>query len=95
METRYSDYSERYRHYMRSEYRKGYEDGLFDAEPKRALRRSRDGILLGVCQGFADWLAIPAWPLRLGVIIAFVSTGFWPVGALYLAAALLMNPAAR
>ena len=90
-----SGYSERYRNYMRSEYHKGYEDGFYDAEPKRALRRSRNGILFGVCQGFADWLDIPAWPLRLGAIIAFISTGFWPVGVLYLAAALIMKPSSR
>ncbi|MDD3822230.1 MAG: PspC domain-containing protein [Sphaerochaetaceae bacterium] len=90
-----SRYEERYRQYMKSEYRKGYDDGWFDAEPRRPLRRSRNGILLGVCQGFADWLAIPAWPLRVATIIAFIATGFWPVGALYLAAALIMKPASR
>ncbi|MGE0075822.1 MAG: PspC domain-containing protein [Sphaerochaetaceae bacterium] len=88
-------YSERYRQYMRSEYRKGYHDGIFDAAPARGLRRSRDGVLFGVCQGFADWLEIPAWPLRLGAVIAFFASGFWPVGAIYLIAALVMKPAAR
>lgn len=87
-----SGYSDRYR---RSEYHEGYKDGFWDAETRRPLRRSPDGVLLGVCQGFSDWLGIPAWPLRLGAIIAFISTGFWPVGALYLAAAILMKPASR
>jgi phage shock protein PspC (stress-responsive transcriptional regulator) len=49
-------------------------------------------MLLGVCQGFADWLEIPAWPLRLGMVIAFFASGFWPVGALYLVAAIAMKP---
>ena len=88
-------YREDYRTYGRSEYRKGYEDGYDDAKPKRALRRSRNGVLFGICQGFADWLEIPAWPLRVGAVIALIYTGFWPVGALYLAAALIMKPEAR
>lgn len=58
----------------------------------RRLRRSRNGLLLGVCQGLANWLEIPAWPIRLGVVIAFISSGFFPVGALYLGAVLLMKP---
>jgi phage shock protein C len=49
-------------------------------------------MLLGVCQGFADWLEIPAWPLRLGMVIAFFASGFWPVGGLYLVAAIAMKP---
>jgi len=58
----------------------------------RKLRRSRNGVLLGVCQGFANWLEIPAWAIRLGVIIAFISSGFFPIGLLYLGATLLMKP---
>jgi phage shock protein C len=88
-------YSDEYRQYRRSEYRKGYEDGYGDARPQRALRRSRNGVLFGVCQGFADWLEIPAWPLRLGMVIALIYTGFWPAGALYIGAALIMKPESR
>lgn len=86
-------YTDDYGRYRRSEYRRGYRDGWSDFEPKRhPLRRSRNGMLLGVCQGFADWLEIPAWPLRLGMVIAFFASGFWPVGALYLVAAIAMKP---
>lgn len=91
-----SYYSHDYKRYWETEYRKGYHDGWSDTETKRrALRRSRNGILLGVCQGLADWLEIPAWPLRLGVVIAFFASGFWPIGALYLVAAIAMKPESR
>jgi phage shock protein PspC (stress-responsive transcriptional regulator) len=88
------NHSERYRQYMRDEYNKGYQDGFAESSPN-GLRRSRNGILLGVCQGFADWLEIPAWPLRVAAIIAFFASGFYPVGLLYLAAAVFMTPARR
>lgn len=57
----------------------------------RRLRRSRNGLLLGVCQGFADWLEIPTWPIRIAVIIAFIVSGFFPIGVLYLGAAIFMK----
>ncbi|MHC1691553.1 MAG: PspC domain-containing protein [Sphaerochaetaceae bacterium] len=82
---------ERYRDHMHDEYREGYRDGIFDHKP-HALRRSRNGILLGVCQGFADWLAIPAWIIRVATFIAFCATGFFPVGFAYIVAAVLMKP---
>ncbi len=85
------NYSNRYRQYMRDEYHKGYQDGFAESSQRR-LCRSKNGILLGVCQGFANWLEIPAWPLRVAAIIAFVASGFYPVGLIYLAAALFMEP---
>jgi len=86
-------YRDSYRDY---EYKKGYKDGFYDGKPGyRGLRRSQNGVLLGVCQGFADWIGIPAWPLRLATIITFVVSGFWPVGALYLLAAVIMKPERR
>lgn len=91
-----SYYTSDRKRYWETEYRKGFEDGMFESETRRrGLRRSRNGILFGVCQGFADWLEIPAWPLRLGVLVAFVFSGFWPVGALYLVAAIVMKPESR
>lgn len=56
------------------------------------LYRSRNGILLGVFRGLADyfdWSA--AWLRMIGVII-FIVSGFWPIGVLYLLAALIMKP---
>jgi len=45
-----------------------------------------------VCQGFAEWLGIPAWPLRVAMIIALIATGFYPAGVAYLLAAIIMKP---
>ena len=50
------------------------------------LYRSRNGMMFGVCQGIAEWRDLPVGYIRLGVIIAFTMTGFFPVGLLYLAA---------
>jgi phage shock protein C len=80
-----------YKEYMRSEY-KGYRREWECERPCRVLRRSRRGIVLGVCQGFAEWLGIPAWPLRVAMIIALIATGFYPAGVAYLLAAIIMKP---
>ena len=55
--------------------------------------RSRGGVLFGVCGGVAERLDISTFWTRAAVLAAFIFTGFWPVGAAYLVAALLMKPA--
>jgi len=54
--------------------------------------RSREGIIFGVCRGFAEHFELPVLWIRIGVIASFVFTGFWPVGIGYLLVALLMKP---
>jgi phage shock protein C len=58
---------------------------------KRGLYRSRDGIILGVCRGVADYFDFSAFWIRAILIVAFVFTGFWPVIGIYILAALLMK----
>ena len=58
---------------------------------KRGLYRSRDGIILGVCRGVADYFDFSAFWIRAILIVAFILTGFWPVIGIYLLAALLMK----
>lgn len=58
----------------------------------RGLYRSRRGIFFGVCRGIAEYLNFSVFWTRILVIIAFIFSGFWPVGAIYLVAALLMKP---
>lgn len=53
--------------------------------------RSRDGILLGVCGGIARHFDMSTFWTRMFVFIAFLFTGFFPVGVLYIMAALLMK----
>ena len=57
---------------------------------KKRLYRSRNGRVFGVCQGIADWRDLPVEYIRLFVILAFVFTGFFPVGVLYFLAALIL-----
>ena len=58
---------------------------------RRGLYRSRDGIILGVCRGVADYFDFSAFWIRIILIAAFILTGFWPVIGIYLLAALLMK----
>ena len=58
----------------------------------RGLYRSRNGVILGVFKGFADYFDLSVrWLRIIGVIILIVS-GFWPIVGLYLLAALIMKP---
>ncbi len=56
------------------------------------LYRSRDGILLGVCKGVADYFDFSVFWIRAITVIALLISGFWPVMGLYFIAALLMKP---
>mgnify|MGYP000398041778 CR=1 FL=1 len=56
------------------------------------LYRSRSGILLGVCRGLADYFDMSVFMVRAVVVVSFIITGIWPVGILYLVAAVLMKP---
>ena len=58
---------------------------------RRSLYRSRKGLLFGVCRGFAERFSLSVFWTRIIVLIAFIFTGFWPVGVVYLAAALLLK----
>lgn len=56
------------------------------------LYRSRNGILLGVFKGLADYFDLSVKWLRIIGIVIFIFSGFWPIGVLYLLAALIMKP---
>lgn len=57
---------------------------------RKRLYRSRNGRFFGVCQGIANWRDLPVEYVRLFVILAFIFTGFFPVGVLYFLAALIL-----
>jgi len=61
---------------------------------KQGLYRSRNGIILGVCRGVADYFGFSTFWIRAILIVVFIFSGFWPVVAIYILAALLMKPAA-
>ena len=56
------------------------------------LYRSRNGIILGVCRGVAEYFDFSVFWARTIVFILFLFSGFWPIAALYFIAALLMKP---
>jgi len=56
------------------------------------LYRSRNGIILGVCRGVAEYFDFSVFWARAIVFILFLFSGFWPIAALYFIAALLMKP---
>jgi phage shock protein C len=57
-----------------------------------SLHRSRDGVILGVCRGIADYFDFSVFWTRVTVVILFLLTGFWPTLGLYFLAAVLMKP---
>jgi phage shock protein C len=56
------------------------------------LYRSRSGVILGVCRGFADYFDFSIFWARAIAIIFFLISGIWPAIGLYLIAALVMKP---
>ncbi|HEX3020223.1 MAG TPA: envelope stress response membrane protein PspC [Chitinispirillaceae bacterium] len=58
----------------------------------KKLYRSRSGMILGVCRGFADFFGVNVLWIRILTIICFILSGFWPLIPLYLASAFLMKP---
>ena len=59
---------------------------------KKGLYRSRDGVFLGVCKGIADYFDFSPFWVRIGFVIVFLLSGFWPVIGIYIVASLLMKP---
>ena len=54
--------------------------------------RSRDGIILGVIKGLADYFNLSVFWLRVVAVALLFFTGLWPIIGIYLLAALLMKP---
>jgi phage shock protein C len=59
--------------------------------PRRGLYRSRNGVILGVCRGVADYFDFSVFWIRAIAVILFICTGFWPIVGVYILAALLMK----
>jgi phage shock protein C len=60
--------------------------------PDRGLYRSRQGVILGVCRGIADYFDFSVIWIRIIVVFLLIMTGIWPVAGLYFIAALIMKP---
>ena len=59
---------------------------------RKALYRSRDGMILGVCKGLAEHLDFSVFWMRVVAVVTLLFTGFWPMILLYFIGALLMKP---
>ncbi|WP_027182328.1 envelope stress response membrane protein PspC [Oleidesulfovibrio alaskensis] len=58
----------------------------------RTLYRARDGKIMGVCKGLAEYFEVePVW-IRLFTILGALATGIWPALGIYILAGLLMKP---
>ena len=57
------------------------------------FNRSRNGMILGVCRGFAEYFDFSVFWVRVITFALFLFTGFWPTAVLYFVAAFLMKPA--
>lgn len=55
--------------------------------------RRRPGLLFGVCRWLADRLGLPAFWVRLAVLVAAWLSGWWPAAAIYLAGAIFLGQA--
>lgn len=80
----------RHKHHYKKHY-KGFKDRLNALATARGIYRSRNGILMGVCRGLADYFNLSVGWLRFFVIILFLISGFWPVGVMYIIAGLLLK----
>ncbi len=59
---------------------------------KGTLYRSRNGKILGVCRGIAEYYDIPVFWFRAGVVVLMVTTAVWPVMIVYFAVAFYLKP---
>ena len=64
----------------------------FDKTFKGGMHRSRNGVILGVCRGIAEYFDLSVFWTRAIVVILFIVSGLWPITGLYFLAALLMKP---
>jgi len=63
----------------------------YNNRDRRGFYRSRNGIILGVCRGVADYFDFSVFWIRAIAILLFIFTGFWPIVGIYILAALLMK----
>ena len=64
----------------------------FEKILRGGLYRSRNGLVLGVCRGIAEYFDFSVFWARAIVLILLFFSGLWPIMALYFIAALLMKP---
>jgi phage shock protein C len=56
------------------------------------MYRSREGMVMGVCRGIAEYFDFNLFWVRVVTLILFFISGIWPMVILYFIAALVMKP---
>ena len=64
----------------------------FEKILRGGMHRSRNGIILGVCRGIAEYFDFSIFWTRAIALILLFFTGLWPIVVLYFIAALIMKP---
>jgi len=64
----------------------------FEKMLRGGMYRSRDGIILGVCRGLAEYFDFSIFWTRAVALVLLFFTGLWPIAVLYFIAALIMKP---
>jgi len=67
-----------------------YHKYSYRTRKRRKLRRSRDGVIWGVCKGLAEWIDAPVGMVRIAYLVLLIVTGFFPFGLAYILAALFI-----
>ena len=68
-----------------------FRDKIETMTSSRGVYRSRKGILMGVCRGFAEFFDLNVLWVRVIAFLLFLFTGFWPIGVIYIVAGLLLK----
>ena len=72
----------------KSGHMRGHFEGLFNG----GIYRSRNGVILGVCRGIAEYFDFSVFWVRAAAVIFLFVSGFWPITAIYFIGAFLMKP---
>lgn len=59
---------------------------------RRGPYRARNGAILGVIKGLAEYFNFPVFWMRVIGVFFMLATGFWPAVIIYLLAGLIMKP---
>lgn len=58
----------------------------------KGLYRSRNGAILGVCMGIAEYFDFSVFWVRTVTLICLICSGLWPIAGIYFIAAMMMKP---
>jgi phage shock protein C len=73
-------------------WKSGHMRGRFEGLFNGGLHRSRNGVILGVCRGIAEYFDFSVFWVRAAAVIFLFISGFWPITAIYFIGAFLMKP---